>query len=452
MMIWRKLLFVPPVALGVLGYVGLMRVGAQDAPPPSADSPTPVQILTLAETDFAATATGFGRVQAERSWQAVSQVSGRVEELAPGLAIGKRVSAGTMLIQVDARDYEIARDKAQGNVTSAQLSLDEQAVEKSNTAALLEIEKRAEELARADYERQVSLNQSGTTTAAALDSAERNLLNQERVVQELENQISLFPTREVSLQTTLQAREIELEEAQRALANTEITAPFEGRVSAKSVAVAQYVRTGDVLLTMEDISTVEILAEFQPTALRSLIEVHAEDQLAALVARAGSPEAVQALQVLGLEAEVVQESGGDVFTWPAEIVRFTGDVDEETGTVAIAMRVEDPMVPDPKTRRPPLAPGAFVEVRLRAKSQPMLLIPRSAVRRDIGTDSTPFIYVLDDQTQLDRAAVTLGPVFDDQYVVEGGAEVGQRVVLTDLNPAILGMQLVARDPDAGDRP
>ena len=440
-MLTRKLLFILPIAVGVLGFIGMMELGARDETTAREGAPVPVRTVMLKQTPFTPAATGFGRVAAERTWQAISRVSGRVDALASGLAVGKRIPNASLLVRIERRDYEIARDKADANLASAKASLDELEVDEANTAALLEIEKRVEAVARADYERQRELSQRGAAARAALDEAERALLNQERVVRELENQIRLKPVQKVSLQQTIRTREVELEEAQRDLDNTEIIAPFNGRVSEKSVSLAQFVREGDALLTLEDISTAEILAEFQPVALRGLIATQGDDKLTELIARLGGPEALNFLRRLGFSAEVIGQFGDDSFTWDAEIVRFTGRIDEATGTIGVAVRVLEPARPDIAARRPPLNPGAFVEVRMSAEAQPMSLAPRRVIRRDAGAENQPFVYMMDGDDRLRRADVTLGPVFDDKVVLVDGVEPGARLVVSDLNPAILGMRL-----------
>lgn len=451
-MLRRKLLFIPPLAIGALGFVGLMALGAQEEASGPGAAPTPVRATTLAPTNFAPAATGFGRVEAERTWQAISQVSGRVEKLATGLAVGARLPKDTLLIRIEQRDYEIARDKAKANLASAEASLSELEVEEANTAALLEIEKRVEAVVRSDFQRQRDLSARGVASRAALDEAERALLNQERVVRELENQMRLQPVQKISLQQTIRTREVELEEAQRDLDNTEIAAPFRGRVSEEAVSLEQFVREGDSLLTLEDVSSVEILAEFQPIALRSLIATQGDDELKELIAQSGEPRAVNFLRRLGFSAEVIGSFGGDVFVWEAEIVRFTGRIDEETGTIGIAVRVQDPTRRDIATLRPPLNPGGFVEVRISAEAQPLLLAPRSAVRRDPDAQEEPYLYVMDAQNTLRRAPVTLGPIFDDKVVLAGGVEPGARLILSDLNPAIIGMRLTNVDASADDAP
>ena len=89
----------------------------------------------------------------------------------------------------------------------------------------------------------------------------------------------------------------------------------------------------------------------------------------------------------------VHLTNNDSFTWPAELTRFSGRVDERTGAVGLVVQVEHPVLPDPATRRPPLINGTFVEVRLSApEPNNAILIERSALRTD--PDGSDFVFVV----------------------------------------------------------
>lgn len=444
-MVWRKWLFVPPLAIAALLFAVMLWSGSGDAVDPPAPAPTAVRVAPLTTAPFIASAAGFGRVEPEETWQAIAQVAGRVVELPSNVAVGRVVKKHALLARIDPRDYEIARDKAKANLASATASLEELAVQETNTASLLQIEKRILTVREAEYERQKALRNRGASAQAALDEAERSLLAQQKVVRDLENQMRLYPVQRQTHQATIRTRQVELEEAERDLANTRIIAPFTGRVSEKTLAAAQFVREGDSLLKLENIATAEVVAEIQPSELRRVIAVHGPERLRAVLDSRDGGEALEFLKQLDLTAEVVVRAEAPRIVWEAEIARITGRLDEATGTLGLAVRVSDPTQANLTKRRPPLTVGAFVEVRISAKPRPLLLIPRGAVRRDPDLRE-PFIYVMDEGNLLARRTVRLGPVFDDVVALRGGAKAGERLILSDLNPPILGMPLRAVSP------
>jgi multidrug efflux pump subunit AcrA (membrane-fusion protein) len=85
--------------------------------------------------------------------------------------------------------------------------------------------------------------------------------------------------------------------------------------------------------------------------------------------------------------------------------------------------------------RPPLSKGMFVQVTLRGQPQPgRVVVPRSAVRGGV-------VYLADADDRLRRRVVSV--LFDQDWVsvIESGVKPGDRVVVSDLVPAVDGMLL-----------
>jgi multidrug efflux pump subunit AcrA (membrane-fusion protein) len=68
------------------------------------------------------------------------------------------------------------------------------------------------------------------------------------------------------------------------------------------------------------------------------------------------------------------------------------------------------------------------------------VVPRVAIHERAGEG--PMLYLADDQGHLRVRPVTLGPVQGDLVLVTAGLDAGERVVVSDLIPAIDGMKLV----------
>ena len=437
---WRKLLVVPPLLIGVGLFVAQTRPATDDAGPPAAPAPTPVRVTAVVPEPFVARISGFGRVAPVREWEAISQVDGRIVELANGLAVGAVVAAGTPLIRVDARDYEIAQATAEANLASAEADLAEMNAQEENTRALLAVEREIETFLQAQFDRQQVLAQRGTVSQAALEEAHRELLNQRRQVLDLENQMALYPVQRISTRSTIQTREVELEEAQRDLENTTIAAPFRGRVTDQDLSVGEYVRPGDWLLTVEDMAAAEIVAEVQPGSFGAVLRTALPQDFPAGFEPEGTNAAFAMLRQFDLRATVHQMSGDRHYVWPATLDRHTGVVDQTTGTIGLVVRVEDPDRPVPAENRPPLNMGSFVEVQLEiTASHALLMVDRSAVWTD--TDGDRFVYVMDADETLQRRAITAPAIIDDRVIVAEGLSDGDIVVLSDPHPAIIGMAL-----------
>ncbi|NSX56710.1 efflux RND transporter periplasmic adaptor subunit [Parasulfitobacter algicola] len=443
---WRILLFIPAIGIGAAVFAVQMR--QSDRPNAQTPPPTPMPVrVTVPNTDPIDIAiSGYGRVEPVRTWQSISQVDGRIIFLRDDLAIGNVVPANTDLIKIDPRNYEIALAKARANLQTAQADLDELNAQQENTRAQLKLEQEIEVFLQNEFERNQSLVARGAAAQATLEQANRELLNQQRQVLDLSNQLALIPVQRIAVQSNIQTREVELEEAQRNLDNTVIQAPFHGRVADQDLAVGEYIRPGDQMIELHDVSASEVVAAVQPNDLFSTISaiLPAIDNMAQMLQDRN--QAIDTLNDLGFQAEVRQTIGNSTYVWPAQITRFNGLTDNTTGTIGIAVRVASPTRPDRENRRPPLNNGSFVEVvfRLRANGN-LLTIPRSALHYDERGDT--YIYTVSTDNTLLRNDVTFSSIIENRVVISTGVAPDAMIVLSDPQPAVLGMPLT---PVAGN--
>lgn len=378
---FKPLLLLPPIVLGIAGFIWM--TGGEDLPPqPREATRLAVRVMTVTPEPWVVTATGYGRVEAEHSWTAVAQVDGRVVEMAGDLAVGTLVEKGTLLVQIDTTDFEIAIQKSKANIAAAEATLTELDRQEANSRRLLEVERRIRDVTQAEYDRINNLVERGTSTAAALDTVQKSLLAQENAVINLTNTLDLFPAQRASAEATLAVRQAELAEAQRGLENTTMIAPFRGRVSEAAVEQGQFVRTGEQLLTLEAIDAVEVVASFQPQAFSSVIQT-ALRQTLQQSNQIDTTKVVDYLKAAGVNAFVRLEVADFDARYPAELLRFRGTIDNETGTIGLAVRVRDPLLTDGETQRPPLSVGGFVSVVLETRApEGTIAIPRTAVHQD----------------------------------------------------------------------
>lgn len=435
----RPLLLLPPIALGVAGYIWMTQPDETTAASTAQEQRLAVRVMTVRQEQLTVSAEGYGRVEPVRSWSAVSQVDGRVTDVFGDLAEGTLVEDGVTLIQVDQTDYDLAIRKSTANIAAAEATLLELERQEANSQSLLEVEERILDVAQAEYDRVSNLVERGTSTAAALDTAQKTLLAQETSVTNLNNTLALYPAQRASAEATLAVRQAELAEAQRGLANTTIVAPYHGRVSDKSVQVGQFIRTGEQLLTIDAVDQFEVVGLFQPNSLGSVIEVALGGRFEG-VAEVDVSRLIEYLNAADIEASVVMEFAGEQARFPAELVRFRGSIDNETGTVGFAVRVDDPLIAAADRNRPPLQIGTFVTVVLESRpSEALIAIPRAAVHQnDAGQ---PFVYTVDAETRLAITPIVPTAVSGDTILVAEGLVDGDLLVLSMPRPPIEGLAL-----------
>lgn len=436
---WKTVLFLPPIALAIGGYMYLNNAPETEVAAP-AEAELAVRAITVQPQSLTPTATGFGRVEAARTFSAIAEAQGRVTTLAEGLAEGTVVMADSILVEIDRTDYTLTLGKTEANIAAANAQLAELARQEVNTRASLDIETRTLEVTQAEYDRIAALVDSGTSTRAALDTVQKTLLAQEKAVLALENTLALYPAQKQSVEATLAVRTAELAEAERQLSKTTIRAPFDARITASNVQVDQFVRVGEVLVTLESVDAAEITAEVQPTDFEPLVRLMFEDRDVGDL-QIDTANAVRLLTLAGLTAQVTVSDRSYDITWPAEIQRYRGSTDSDTGTIGFVVRVEHPNLADPGNRRPPLNVGSFVAVEFSAPPRTgVIAVPRNALRRDDTGGS--FVFLVDAESRLARRDVTLGPAVDGQVVIEDGLNAGDVVVLSSPQPAVLGVKLI----------
>lgn len=428
----RKLLILPPLALGLAVLAALVATRGIPDRVAAAETAARVRVLEIATAPFVPRVTGYGVVKPGRSWSAVAQVAGRIARVAPVLERGARIAAGAEIIKIADEDYQLAVARSDARISSAQAGLDELATDEANLRTSLEIEQRALALAERDLQRQRDLVRRGATSAAAVDDSELGVVRQRASVQDLENQIRLMPTRRRTQELSKAVDEADLATALLNLDRTTIEAPFDGRVADVKVEATQYVGVGEVLATLDGIDTAEIDVQVPQARMKPFAELGfgragaAADPLAALGAL---------VERSGVSAVVRLRFDDRDIEWPGRVARISDTVDPSTRAIGVIVVVDEPYTSARPGERPPLIKDMFVEVELRAAAvADAIVVPRSAVRGGA-------VAVVGTGSRLERRQVTALRAFGDLLVVGSGLVPGDRVVLDDLPAAVPGMLL-----------
>ncbi len=413
---WHSLWVFPPILVGIAIFV-FMLSGKQAPQKSERGEPTRfVRVITVQERDFIPVAEGYGSVQPAQVWAAVAQVSGRIIAMHPRLRDGGIITAGTELLQIDPADYELILAKSQTEL--AQLN-----AQGENSVASLKIEQRNLALSEKEFKRQNKLADQGTVSRSRADEAERAMLSTRSLVQNFQNTIALLPIQR-SLQQAI------ITQAERDLANTRLTAPFNMRVSGLAIETHQFVSNGQTLLTGDSVERVEIIAQVSMADLRNLF-----------VGQSNLPTDINTLtnnlaELTGFKPIVRMDVGnGLIAEWEAEFVRVSDKVDPQTRTMGIVVAVDRPMQKIIAGIRPPLSKGMFVQVAIAGRIQPdRIVLPRSVIRAGR-------VYIVNAENRLETRAVKR--LYNQQQlaVIGEGLLAGEKIVVSDLIPAVDGMLL-----------
>ncbi len=373
-------------------------------------------------------ALGYGNVEPGKTWEAIAEVNGKIVEIHPSLKRGGVMPPGQVLFRIDPTDYELAIAETETTIQSTQAQLAELEVKEANTKASLAIEQEVLELGEKELERKRKLVARGTVTRSETEREERTVLGQRQSVQNLRNTINLIPAERKLLEAQLARDRAQLASVRRDLERTTISSPFAGRVAEVEAELAEYVRQGDRLTAIDSIDVAEIPAQVPMGKLGALIR--SEQTLTIM------PTDLEVLrQALGLSARVWLRGENTTVMWEGRVARFSDTIDPQTRTVGVIVEVDGPYENVQPGVRPPLLKGLFVEVELLGRPLPdRLVIPRSALHGDQ-------VYLLNNEDRLVKRAVEVGLIQPDFVVIDSGIEEGERVIISDLIPAIDGMLL-----------
>lgn len=338
---------------------------------------------------------GAGTVRPSAEVEIAPQVSGRVVWVDPAFQSGGRFEAGQILFRIDEANYVYRLREAEATLADRQV-------------AYLEAQEEAA-IARAEFERFASRNS---------DSAEP-----------LET--SPLASREPQLaaaQASLDRDEARVAEANRAVARTRVTAPFNGYVRDESVDVGQFVATGQSVARLFSADSVEVV-------------VPLSDANAALIP--GLWDQSAGVDAQRIAARAVAEYGVTRYAWTGYVDRAEASLDEQTRTIDVIVRVPDPFtagVPVGAVTAldgaPPLLVGKFVDVEIEGLApQSYFRVQRAALRP--GNE----VWAVDG-----NGAVTIVPVRtlqrgDDEVYLTGALEDGQAVITGGIQFATDGMRV-----------
>ena len=426
----KKLLIVPPIVVGiaVLAYV----VSNKATPPkiPASELARYVRVINVTEMSVVPRILGYGSVKPEKIWTASAEVSGTVTYVHPDFKKGAILSAGTEIVRISPADYELAIRQAEANMHAIDAQVTELGVNEQNTRESLKIEERALEVNEKELQRKRSLLQRSAVSQASVDQEQRNTLAQRRKVQDLKNSLRLIPSQRALRREERAVDEAKLVAARLDLERTHIRLPFDARIAEQNVEQTQYAQVGQTLGVADSMGAAEIDAQIPISRFRSLLSGVSNSPASVTT---GSFQAMA--ERYGFEAVVRLRIDERTVEWKAQFSRLSDTIDPTTRTLGMIASVDGSYARAVPGYRPPLVKGMFVEVELRARPiENKVVVPRSIVNGNR-------IYVANTEDRLEVRTVNVGLQQGSLAVITEGLKAGDRVVVSDLAPAIEGMLL-----------
>lgn len=353
-------------------------------------TPTLVETVTVRAHDERAIIPAYGTVRAHRELTVFPRVEGYVTAQHANLISGGRVGAGDTLIDVDARDYELAVETERGNVARAEFEL------------------RLEEGSQVVAEREWALLEPSIETS---DMGRRLALREPHLTEK---------------RAAVAAARSRLAQAELNLQRTRVRAPCNALVLDENVEPGQLVNARSPVATLvcTDVFRVEVslaLDRLHWVTFPNTAEPAGEE---------GSAEPGSVVRIrrdLGA-AQAAQ--------WTGRVDRLLGDVTENGRMARLLVLVPDPLGHAPGDAQ--LLLGEYVRVEIMGpRLNDALSLPRRALREG----DRVWVHNAENRLEVRHVDVTLGR--DDTVIVRRGVAAGERVIVSPLPAALPGMVLQA---------
>lgn len=333
------------------------------------NNPVAVKTMNVIKRDTPVIYEYTGFVEATREMELRSQVSGQITgKFFKG---GDTVTAGQVLYSIDQRTYQANLMNAQAAVANARATL-------AN--------------AELNADRYNKLYEQNAVSRQAADNAMTQLAQSRAAVA---------------------AQEALLQNAQVSMSETNVTAPFSGRVDTSSIEAGNFVTAGQTVLTK--------ISNTDPVYVSFSI---AENEYLKLAAADGTNSTA-------LDNLSIRLSDGSVYELKGNIAEVNRGINENMGNLTVKAQF-----PNPNRK---LLPGMFAHVQATGGiKKDALLIPQRAI---VELMYKKFVYVVDENKKVALKEVTLGPSVGRMVVVEGGLTGSETLVVEGTGKMKNGMEV-----------
>ncbi|MFA0141052.1 efflux RND transporter periplasmic adaptor subunit [Vibrio kanaloae] len=426
MKINKKLLFFPALAVGVIGLVAAINLKPDLPTKPAGDRARLVDTVSLEQQLIAPLAVGFGKVVPKVEWKAIAEVTGQIVYRHPDLEKGQIIAAGTEVLKIDPLDYELKLVQAEADLKSSQTSLAKLNQEEDNLNQTLKIEKNRLVISNKELQRKQDLRKKGLTSQSDVDLQQQSALSQQKLVLDIQNQIALMPDEKRVAEAVIKVNVSKVKEAQRSLDKTTITLPRAMRIAQVDIEQNQVVNLQQEMFVAHGIDVMEVEAQLSIHDMQTLASSFTQFPRDA----AGIPNPYQA----PIKATIQMNSGSLNLSWPAKVARISETVDEHQATAGIILEINQDYSALQPSSATPLVNGMFVKAEIEGMANLSWVVPERALHGDK-------VYLMDDNQRLQLVNVEVLYRRDNQVVVSGQLQAGDKLILNDVLPAIEGMLL-----------
>ena len=343
------------LALAIASMLAVTGCGGKQAAGPAETLVKSMQVIKR-DTPIVYEYSGF--VEAQNEVQMKARVTGMItEKYVNG---GDKVEKGQLMFVIDPRTYQATSWNYQAQVASAQADLSR---------------------VRRDADRYQKLYEQGAISKQTLDNTMAELEQSEAKVE---------------------AQKALLSSAQVDLGETNVVAPFSGKVSANDLAVGTFVTSGTtVLATISNSDPVRVKFSLAEAEYLKLVATKAADGTAPL------------------ENLTIVLADGSTYPLKGKLTQVDRSISEGTGTLTLKAEFDNP--------DKVLLPGMFAHLQANVGTKKdALLVPQRAVTEIMYKT---FVYVVNSENKVEMKEVKLGARVGRLWVVESGLDGNENIIV-----------------------
>ena len=343
------------LALVIASMLAVTGCGGKQAAGPAETLVKSMQVIKR-DTPIVYEYSGF--VEAQNEVQMKARVTGMItEKYVNG---GDKVEKGQLMFVIDPRTYQATSWNYQAQVASAQADLSR---------------------VRRDADRYQKLYEQGAISKQTLDNTMAELEQSEAKVE---------------------AQKALLSSAQVDLGETNVVAPFSGKVSANDLAVGTFVTAGTtVLATISNSDPVRVKFSLAEAEYLKLVATKAADGTAPL------------------ENLTIVLADGSTYPLKGKLTQVDRSISEGTGTLTLKAEFDNP--------DKVLLPGMFAHLQANVGTKKdALLVPQRAVTEIMYKT---FVYIVNSENKVEMKEVKLGARVGRLWVVESGLDGTENIIV-----------------------
>lgn len=375
---------------------------------------------------------GFGVIEPDISFEAKAEVSGKISYLHSQLKDGAVFPKNTIVIKIEQDDYQSSLNQAQANSEFNRAKLAEVKVSIENTHKELKLAKAKLKLAKTDYTRIIELLAKHLVSQSSADAKHAEVLKLQQEVQTLNSHLKTLPQQQRSLEANLANTKAIASNQQRNLDRTQVSLPFNARISHLNVENNQYISQGNILFSAQTTDKILINAQFPLLQFRTLAKDFKNEQ--ELIRNAFLTGFSSDLFTdLGLSAQVKLSEQLNA-SWQAKVERISSSIDPKTRTLGVFVSVDKPNAQIVPGIKPPLLKGMYTEVTIKGQAKKFFVIPRDALHEGE-------LFIVNASNKLERRVLLPTLIQGEMALFEDNLVIGEKIIVSDLFPAIPEMTL-----------